>query len=895
MTIIELYINNRLCDVGRDFGVRLNRQLINPGELSIKDAQYSYSITLPPTSNNHTVFNHANIEETRDKFNREYKAELIINSVRVFMGLFRLSEITQDKYKGNLYIPTNKSIKDIFGELKLNENSEYRIEFKDFAEYISRYNVLATAASQMAIFPYTLYGVLSKIPAIDGTYSNRGVWDSSVRVGMTDFAPSINPLLILKHIFKSKGYKLGGTAFYDERLTRLYMSYKNDTNYVQPWNYGRQAKIQVSGRWANRDIETARLEHGVFEVNEERGKVYVCDLFDCNNAVITKEVDPGNNVLLRKNRGEDGREWTQCQIRIPTSGYYKIRFEAGTKFSTWDTTARDQYTGIRFVGTMAPVTTHSDGFSAAIIGVKVLRDWGTGDFGVSRCGIDGVLYKNNLPQNATYDVDNTPKYLPVYDSNTGMILFVDPAQNENYLAGFQWGKKLDSDVNPRDTLQGLSQINVAKTGASWDTSFSKSEYAKLAINNPRGYDKFIVVDEENDTMDWEGSEKFKMTVNNSPVSYSRRGRFAGENLKTETSAEGELNCVAWLNAGELLTVVDVVDESFLRASASNRMGYKAHEVYFDLTLTPFRVEEDWLKVDAGGKGTENMNWNDGVNFDVDSINLVGFLPADMKTDDFIDNFCKAFNLCLSQIDTWTFSLDVKQTQVAVSNRFINLDNLVSIRDRSNTPLGLPSRYKLGFTVDTEEEGYVLTGDDGGGEFETGVTEEKVVEQKSNFSFNWFKNIIKQQTGGDVVLPLAIISKQEIWTDELAYFDAMKKRYPNQALRFWYLDGLLNDLGATFDFNGKSLSIAKVSNELPGLSILNYKDQRLTILSNYFTLIINGSSHYTEIEGYLMPDQYEALNGAILAMFNGDLYYVAEISGYDPTGRNKTKIKLIRKI
>ena len=120
MTIIELYINNRHCDVGRDFGVRLNRQLINPGELSIKDAQYSYSITLPPTSNNHTVFNHANIEETRDKFNREYKAELIINSVRVFMGLFRLSEITQDKYKGNLYIPTNKSIKDIFGELKLN-------------------------------------------------------------------------------------------------------------------------------------------------------------------------------------------------------------------------------------------------------------------------------------------------------------------------------------------------------------------------------------------------------------------------------------------------------------------------------------------------------------------------------------------------------------------------------------------------------------------------------------------------------------------------------------------------------------------------------------------------------------------------------------------------------
>ena len=121
MTIIELYINNRLCDIGRDFGVRLNRQLLNPGELNTKDAQYSYSITLPPTSNNHTIFNYANIEETANKFNREYRAELIINSVQVFKGLFRMSEINRDKYKGNLYIPATKSIKDIFGESKMNE------------------------------------------------------------------------------------------------------------------------------------------------------------------------------------------------------------------------------------------------------------------------------------------------------------------------------------------------------------------------------------------------------------------------------------------------------------------------------------------------------------------------------------------------------------------------------------------------------------------------------------------------------------------------------------------------------------------------------------------------------------------------------------------------------
>jgi hypothetical protein len=884
--MIELYINNRLCDVGRDFGVRLNRQLLNPGELNTKDAQYSYSVTLPPTSNNHAIFNYANIEETKDKFNREYKAELVINSVQVFIGLFRLSEVTRDKYKGNLYIPALKSIKDIFGEKKLNENPEYRVEFKDFAEWVSHYNTLAATDPQMAIFPYTLYGVLPKYPADND--APRDSWDSNVRLGMQDLPPSINPLLMLQHVFKSHGYNLIGSALNDERLTRLYMSYKNETDYTQPWNYGRHAKIRVTGKWSNR--EGTQLEHGVSEINEDRGKVYACNLFDCNNSVITKQEDPGNNVLLDKKQGDDNRDWTQCQIHVPASGYYKIRLKAGAKFSAWSTTERDSYTGIRFVGTVATDVGYEDGFSAAVIGIKLLRDWGTGDFGISGNGIDGVLYKNNLPQNDIYDIDNTPKYVPTY--NDGMILFIDPAQNENYLAGFQWGKKIESDINPRDLNQGLSQVNVAKTGGSWDASISKNEYTKLAINNPNGYDRYAIMRVgENEYTSWGSSEKFKMLVNNSPENYARRGQFSGESLKPEIAGEGELNCVVWLNAGELLTVVDVVDESYLRSYHKDRLGCKVHEVYFDLTLTPFRTDEDWLKVNSAGNGTDTMNWNDEVNFDTDSINLVGFLPADMKTDDFIDNFCKAFNLQLTQTDATTFELSAKQSKTAVSNQFINLDNLASVHDRSNTPLGLPSLYKLGFTVDEEEEGYELTKDNGGGEFKTGATEEKVLEQKSTFSYNWFKNIAK----GNTVLPLAVITKHEVWTNKIPYPDAMKKRYTNLASRFWYSDGLLNDLGTTFDFNGKPLSIVKVSNELPGLSILNYKNQKLTILTNYFTLLINGSSHYTEVEGYLTPDQYEDLNGSLMAMFNGDLYHVAEISGYDPAGRNKTKIKLIRKI
>lgn len=1028
MTIIELYINNRLCDTGRDFGVRLNRQLLNPGELNTKDAQYSYSITLPPTSNNHAILNYANIEETANKFNREYRAELIINSVRVFVGLFRLSEVTRDKYKGNLYIPATKSIKDIFGELKLNESPECRIEFKDFAEYVSYYNILAATGPQMAIFPYTLYGVLPKVsPNRDvNNYSPRNIWDDSVRVGMQDLPPSINPLLMLKHIFSARGYKLGGTAFGDERLTRLYMSYKNDADYVQPWNYGQHAKFRLTGAWAStynkRTGASGReLERGVNQNNI----YYSCDIFDATNTLVNIVEDGGGNVLYKKVNDANGRTWVQCQVRIPTSGFYKVQLNASLRIPdnyAWRST--DPVTGVQHVCNRTQNANNN--MTEKMYELRLLRDWGKGDFGLSAAKLDGIFYYNNQPQNDRFATDSTdiPKYFPQVSSD-GQINFIDAAQDKNIVLGFAFGRRGGvawGYQNPRDTDTTIAQIHAAKPALSWDTSVNDTVPTRLAVKSP-GYWKYGLIDSvdneddkpnvdidysegtritgkvlgENgnprnpynpqegeiaddnvilsrfpldrhftyelkapteanyrgyafvhagdnlierlkipftngvatfttssfsifdgdpkltiylatseynvdgtliisrridnaseDIIDWELTNRYKIDLNNAPSNYARRSG----NL----NGQGSVNAVVWFEAGELVTLASVSEEGRYRQDGmSSTFGCTEHEITYDLSIRPFRIDLDWLKVNYSGNGTSVMNWKDPVNFDIDSINLVGFLPADMKTDDFIDNFCKAFNLQLTQIDATTFELNVKQSKTAVSNLFIDLDNLASVYDRSNTPLGLPSLYKLGFTVDVEEEGYVTTGDDGGGEFETGVTEENVVEQKSNFSFNWFKSITKQQTGSNIVMPLAVISKHEVWTGELSYPDAMKKRYPNQALRFWYPDGLLNDLGATFDFNGKPLSIIKVSNELPGLSILSYKKQKLTILDNYFTLLINGSSHYTEVEGYLKPNQYEDLNGSIMAMFNCDLYYVAEISGYDPTGRNKTKIKLIRKI
>lgn len=1041
MNNVELYIDGKLCDTGKSFGVRLNRQLLNPSELNAKDAQYSYSVTLPPTAANNAAFSYSIIEETKDKFNRLYAAELYVNSVRVFKGNFKLSEISEKQYKGNLYIPAAKSIKDIFGDLKLAENPEYRIEFKDFAEYVTRYNNAAANGPQMAIFPYVLYGVIPKVPLASNPneYSARNIWDTSVRMGMQDLAPSVNPLLMLKHIFSSRGYKLGGTAFDDERLARLYMSYKNESNYVQPWNYGYQAFMKIRGYWSNVRGNYDKFERNGYQTDYDGQTYYSSDLLDATNTDIDLNnlYDPGANVLYKKIQDSGGQIWTQCQIRIPSSGFYKVRLKADLSIDSRENW-RSGYDGMQFVGGDASNDSNANSFRKKRYEIKLLRDRSTGDFGLSSSKIDRVYYRNNLNQNDTWDEENLPKYFP-YPGYTPSnkereILIVDPAQNPNYLLGLAWGNRHSNSPLIVDSAgTSFGTVLAAKTGLSWDVSANPESPAKVGLpsvgymkygrlnaddesedpstvvdfsggdwvtnkalddngnitNIPTGHTStilrrfilsqnstfeltipvdagfkgkayvhntagnaepkkviefneagklsfeslpptivspwlppqpqttyltiYLVYDDgqvdgvdfdisesleivrlytPDDIIGWEQTNKFKVAINNAPESYARRSNI--------WNSEGEVNAVVWLDAGEILTIASVSDEGrYKRHNSSGKYGWTKHAINFELDITPFRTNEDWLQINSAGNGTGTMNWDDPINFDTDTIDLVKFLPADVKTDDFIENFCKAFNLILRQTAADAFSLDVKQTKAAVSPLFINLDSLASVHDRANSPLGLPSTYKIGFTVDQEEEGYVMTGDDGGGSFETGAVEESIVEQKSNFSYNWFKDINYTVGGANLVLPIPVISKAEVWPDTMAYPDAMRKRYTSLAARFWYFDGLLNDLGAAIKWpnseEGKVVSIAKVSNTITGLITLNYKDEVNTILDVYFTVLVNSSSHYTELAGYLTPEQYEQLDGAIMAMFNGDQYYVAEISGYDPLGKNMTKIKLIRKI
>lgn len=928
MDNIELYINGNLCDTGKNFGVRLRRQIINPAELNTKDSQMSYSITLPPTPTNNKIFDYASIEETKGKFVKIQEAELIINSHRVFQGNFKLSEISNEGYKGNLVVPVSKTVKDIFGDSKLTQNDPLEIEFKDFTESINYWNTQASkenitytnqwdgsvmVGKSPCIFPYVLYGLLPKTTSsVDGnTISSRDYWDNSVKIGMQDLPPSVNVLTILKHIFKTKNYTLTGTAFDDVRLNSLYVSYKNETDYVQPWNYGRQAKMHLKGFWSNtRRGDEFSLEKGIYlsydSVADGR-ELYTSDILMSTNAINQKVLDSGENINDFMHADQHNNKWYNSQIYIPSTGYYKITLTANLKISGPAYNPDDSPGGANFRFLNADNNT----FYQRRFEVKILRDRKTGDFRLSNSRIDGSFDRDNFPQNNILDKNNIPKFYPqityTTDGKPCQTQFVDLAHNPHFVVGLAWGQKGDrgyAPTNPKDLKHVRAQVMAAKSSFSW--SNADNTYAnRVGINSP-GYWKYGIVEVEDeieetegeneldeDVIDWYITDQFKQTIENAPENWAQK--------ISDTEGDGSVSAIVWLEAGELLTLATTSDEARTSTKPS-KYGVVNYSVNYDIEVSAFRTQKEWLQVDSSGNGTAPMNWKDTIDFQTDKIDLIKFLPNDVRTDEFIDNFCKAFNLKLSQTGIKDFSLDVKQNKKSQQNNFIDLDISSSVRDKSNQPLGLPSAYSIGFSISEDEEGAQKSASkDGTGIFYTGVLDGSITEQKSNFSYNWFKEIKKQENENEepITIPLPVISKAEVWTTEMSYSEAMKKRYTNLPQRFWYYDGLLNDLGINLYFgksdNNKILQLAKVSNSLQNISILSYKNENNTILDNYFTLLIDANSHYTVLECYLLPEQYEAIGNGAKVRFNGDLYYVADIDGYDPLNQNKCTIKLIRMI
>lgn len=897
---IELYIAGQLCDLEKaDLGIKLRRQLYNPKELNTKDSQKSYSITLPCTPRNNEIFEHKNVEETVGKFTLYPDARLYVNNILIMEGKFRLSSISADGYKGNLGVPAPLTAKDVFGERKMNDAGEWPLENFQGEKSFAEYNLPPAEGEEprKCIFPLVLYGLL---PDDNGTILK----DNTV-FSLYDFPPSPNCLQMLKFFFNQANYQLTGTAFDDERLKHLYVSYKNPEEHPLAFEIKRSG---FTGSWTNSksalDVETkfAVNPHTHDKVNEKQDFI-VCNLFQCNNLTISEDtfINDSHNLTISPDN--------QVSYLVRQSGLYKIELEANiqlldnlggeksiyTRYIAKDANGKEIKTNddqiITVINRDYNKIYGGDSLNRSLENVacelKLIRHEDSSP-DLESVKMDCLFYKNNQDQEI-----NDPNALFPYP---GYVNFIDIEQNKDMLCGFSWGRVMqvnhywtdikerperivDAYKNPLWQTDTCCQAMAIKHGNSWQEKNKNDTFKTSAVYSP-GYR----------TVGSSDIKKLKVEMERAEAR-AKLSKIDSVNDQTYYQGTGHIQQVVWLEAGERLSLLAVQDRA-------QRTDWIYQKIDFTLNIDYFAKESNWLtdKMDVAGHSIEKMDWGEGSKHQRDKIDLVEFFPKEVKIDDWISNFCKAFNLKLIHTGSKSFALNIKERNIVKNTSLvIDLDQKTSVQQATNDTLALPRAYKLGFTIDTAEQGYVESipegkamteGDTGGGTFVTGSDENNEVEQKSNFSHCWYK---KLTSADNKELEVPIITDHEIWVTS---DKSMKnKTYFNKAQRFWFHQGDTINLKVY----ETDVPVAKVSDAFMGNKTLklNYEDEPNSVMREYFTLLTH-DKEYTSVECYLTPEEYEMLNRAYIRL-NGDLYNVVDADGFDPIGKQKTKLKLIKKL
>ena len=215
---VDIYINNIKADIFSqdDLNLRFNNVFADPSKIQTIQTEYSFSFTLPVTPTNEKIFDFANILSKRNKFNKRFKTHINADGILIFDGELILSNISKEGYKCNLYINRLNTVDKIFGETKLNEITDWEIDY-DQDITINEYNEGNIEYNEKDVFfPLVSYGMFQKIPKEDSEfYTSKFDIDKYARIYNENFYPSINLLKLVEKCFNTKGYEVDGDIFDD--------------------------------------------------------------------------------------------------------------------------------------------------------------------------------------------------------------------------------------------------------------------------------------------------------------------------------------------------------------------------------------------------------------------------------------------------------------------------------------------------------------------------------------------------------------------------------------------------------------------------------------------------------------------------------------------------------
>lgn len=453
----------------------------------------------------------------------------------------------------------------------------------------------------------------------------------------------------------------------------------------------------------------------------------------------------------------------------------------------------------------------------------------------------------------------------------------DQSVSEGFICGF--------------TLQNEGYASVMRDGYSWA---SKSSQKNKVFAEVEGL--YLIQLYEGDWIPTSTATKYcKNEYRNSPKPYCNA---AGGGL----ALSNHLDCCVYLKKNDVLELMAVQ-----RDYNGQRYGTSVDGTLTITAVSP-RTQEQ-LKNDL------NWGYYSPTEFPKE-LNLFNFTNNETKVSDWIEGVQKAFNLEILQ-DGNSIDINTNQGLNKAVQYAVKLDDRVNSEDIEAEYIEYPKEMAVKYKIDVEEYGPWLTvpqayqnADEWAKYVDSGYTTIQLNDDsyvktsqqvQTNFSYTYYdtftwKGVNSNGTldGNEAQFSTPVIEKYEYMAEGYGYEDAMKSDGYSLTQRFWYRAPQTSYQLWLSSWMDEYVYITTATNS-KNMFNLSYKDSERSILTEYFNVFPLLASNYINVECYLNPKEYVDIKNGALINIDKDLYYVAEMRGYDPVSFNPTELKLIKKV
>lgn len=921
---IVIEINGQEIDLPDASNIRMNLNLFDPLNVNRITNEYSFKFSIPKTNRNIKIFNFANDTAKVNKFVAPFNCTLYVDGNLFFKGSFRVSDIDEQNYNGNIVNIKFTNIDDILGDSKMGD-----IKWLVPYDRYDTINAVNESPNNEYIFPLVAYGAFQKLPSNSKNkelkeYSSLYDIDETTRFYHSSFIPHMNYLTLVRKVFESKGYNVSGDIFDDPLVKDIYLSSYIEGEQIPTYNLGKLGRLRLHTKYQNFDDNSDRAKSG-FKQELEHKKMPALSHYETtyyNISHINKYDTLVNNKGITV-KEDGGGLYSDGTIVIPSDGVYNIKMEGTMTLHPYPTDSfkiieyKTDYSQLRKLEGRNDSYTEED-FRHTVYYNPTLRNSPieiqmivNGENPLELISqpdedIDPFAVKEhtNFPHEPISSYLNGSGNKTIWHNGTGggrRTTPVDPSTvkptHQNIL-----GKNIAYDIYANDEfVMGATTIGkkdgitlgttaVIKNGKSW---FHEKSGERFSRTKRDGY---------NEILDVNNSVSVKpSTYNKDDIDIDDDGTTA--NIATmvgSNQVKFTVHGSIYLHANDVLTV-DMVTRYVNGDRPAGRWGS------FDTIMHSCKASVEYdLDIQAATPNYRDIapfkywNWSLSNSKFGKDLNLGEFLHKGQEQRQFIHDFIDTFNLaCTVEGNNIVFNKSNVNT-----GSYIDLDDRVNVKDIKILPIPYPYTYEVQFSIDDEEAGFynsvVESGhinDDNWKDYaergsEKVVTnnrdinnEEKRIALKKSYTWYHDFNLYNKHT-----VKLPVIALDENFIDGADYEEMMQKDGRSLKQRMFFLTG---DTFNVKTVDGVSITSPVLVNSKDGLTLNYYRNDNTSLLNRYYTITKYIKSNYIEFEVFLTYDEYEKIKHGSTIKVDGDLYVVSSMQGFDLSGYNKTKITAIK--